>query len=66
LPQCRARENDGWKLDHQTLEAMRLWRQLGAVDGVQLRDLAHDALGYQYCEWDAEARAGLPARTLEV
>jgi hypothetical protein len=31
LQQCRVRENDGRKLDHQTLEAMRL----RAVDAVE-------------------------------
>src|SRR3954462_8446565 len=33
LQQCRVRENDGRKLDHQTLEAMRL----RAVDAVESR-----------------------------
>src|SRR3954468_14340475 len=40
LQQCRVRENDGRKLDHQTLEAMRL-RAVGAVEsGVDPADVA--------------------------
>jgi transposase len=39
-PQCRVRENDGRKLDHQTLEAMRL-RAVDAVEsGVHPEDVA--------------------------
>src|SRR3954452_21009719 len=40
LRQCRVRENDGRKLDHQTLEAMRL-RAVDAVEsGVHPEDVA--------------------------
>src|SRR3954467_8806099 len=40
LQQCRVRENDGRKLDHQTLEAMRL-RAVNAVEsGVHPEDVA--------------------------
>src|SRR3954465_5046149 len=40
LQQCRVRENDGRKLDHQTLEAMRL-RAVDAVEsGVHPEDVA--------------------------
>src|SRR5918995_11473 len=64
LQQCVVRENDGRKLDHQTLEAMRL-RAVDAVEsGVHPEDVAASlgmGRGTVY-GWLAKYREGWPGR----